>query len=289
MRVTPVLSPEVAQARRRRPRGRGARIHHHHPRDALAAEPRDRAPGRGRGARGGRRARDHRRDGRAAPHRPRRAATLERLAQATGVMKLSRADLAACLATGRHRGHHRRRHDDRARIWRGSRSSPRAASAACIAAPRRASTSRPTCANCRETPVTVVAAGAKAILDLPKTLESSRRWACPSSPSGRTTSPPSGRAARASLAPLRMDSARRHRPRPPDARGARAAGRAARRQPDPAEAEIPRADVSPRSSTARWPRRGAGHRGQGGDALPPVAHLRADRRPLARPRTSRSC
>jgi pseudouridine-5'-phosphate glycosidase len=37
-------------------------------------------------------------------------------------------------------------------IWRGSRSSPRAASAGCIAARRRASTSPPTCASWRKRP-----------------------------------------------------------------------------------------------------------------------------------------
>ena len=95
---------------------------------------------------------------------------LETLGQATGVMKLSRADLAVCLASGR------------------TGATTVAATMICAhlagisvfatggigGVHRGAETSFDVSADLRElaqTPVTVVAAGAKAILDLPKTLE----------------------------------------------------------------------------------------------------------------------
>ena len=97
-------------------------------------------------------------------------AALEALAQARGVAKLSRADLAVCLATG------------------GTGATTVAATMICAAQAgigvfatggiggvhKGAETSFDISADLQElaqTPVTVVAAGAKAILDLPKTLE----------------------------------------------------------------------------------------------------------------------
>ena len=76
-------------------------------------------------------------------------ATLERLARADDVMKLSRADLAYALAAGRTGATTVAATMIAARLA-GIESSRPAASAASIAAPRRASTSRPISASSRE-------------------------------------------------------------------------------------------------------------------------------------------
>ena len=105
-----------------------------------------------------------------------------------------------------------------------------------------------------ETPVTVVAAGAKAILDLPKTLEVSRN---PRRSGHRLRA---GRLPRLLVALLRPEGAladgqrRRHRRRPPDARPARPARRPTGRQPDPgSRRNPPRRDHCP-ISRRPWPR-----------------------------------
>lgn len=104
-------------------------------------------------------------------------AELERLARAEEVQKLSRADLATCLATGA----------------MGSTTVAATMIAANLAGisvfatggiggvHRGAETSFDISADLNElaqTPVTVVSAGAKAILDLPRPSKCSRRWAC---------------------------------------------------------------------------------------------------------------
>ena len=107
----------------------------------------------------------------------------------------------------RHRRDHRRRDDDRRHMSPGSTSSPPAGSAACIAAPRRASTSRPTCRNWRGPRSRVVAAGAKAILDLPKTLEVLETLGVPVIAFGQDELPAFWSRASGLPAPLRLDSA----------------------------------------------------------------------------------
>lgn len=172
------------------------------------------------------------------------AGELEALAQATGVMKLSRADLAACLASGR--------------------TGATTVAATMIAAHlagievfatggiggvhRGAEQSFDISADLRElalTPVTVVAAGAKAILDLPKTLEVLETLGVPVIAFGQDEFPAFWSRASGLRAPLRMDSAaeiaRAHRLR---AELGLAGGQLVA-NPIPAVAEIPRAVIGP--------------------------------------------
>jgi hypothetical protein len=135
-------APEVAAPRRGAAR-RGARIHHHHPRDALSPEPRDRPRGRGGGARGRRDPRDHRRDGRAASCRADRRRSSRRWRRRGRCRQAQPRRSGRVPCHGRHRGDDGRGDDDRAAHLAGIASSPRAASAACIAGRRRASTSPP--------------------------------------------------------------------------------------------------------------------------------------------------
>ncbi len=133
-------------------------------------------------------------------------AELEQLGQATGVMKLSRADLAACLASGR------------------TGATTVAATMICAhlagievfatggigGVHRGAETSFDISADLLElaqTPVTVVAAGAKAILDLPKTLEVLETHGVPVIALGQDDLPAFWSRASGLRAPLRMDSA----------------------------------------------------------------------------------
>jgi len=141
---------------------------------------------------------------------------LDALAQATGVAKLSRADLAACLATG------------------GTGSTTVAATMICAARAgiavfatggiggvhRRAETSFDISADLQElaqTRVTVVAAGAKAILDLPKTLEVLETLGVPVIAVGQDAFPAFWSRDSGLMAALRMDDpaviARAHRMR----------------------------------------------------------------------------
>ena len=134
------------------------------------------------------------------------AAELEGLAQAKGVMKLSRADLAACLATGR------------------TGATTVAATMICAhlagidvfatggigGVHRGAETSFDISADLHElaaTAVTVIAAGAKAILDLPKTLEVLETLGVPVIAFGQDDLPAFWSRTSGLRAPLRMDSA----------------------------------------------------------------------------------
>ena len=172
------------------------------------------------------------------------APALEALAQAQGVAKLSRADLAACMATG------------------GTGATTVAATmiAAHLAGievfatggiggvHRGAETSLDISADLHElarTPVTVVAAGAKAILDLPKTLEVLETLGVPVITVGQDEFPAFWSRSSGLPSPLRMDApddiARAHRMRA--ALGL--AGGQLVANPIPAAAEIPRADLDP--------------------------------------------
>lgn len=171
-------------------------------------------------------------------------AELESLGQAKGVAKLSRADLAACLAQG------------------GIGATTVAATMICAhlagievfatggigGVHRGAETSFDISADLPElaaTPVTVVAAGAKAILDLPKTLEYLETAGVPVIAFGQTAFPAFWSRDSGLTAPLRMD----------DAATIAAAHRLRGRlglpggqlvaNPIPAEAEIPGAEIGP--------------------------------------------
>ena len=171
-------------------------------------------------------------------------AQLDALGQAREVAKLSRADLAACLASG------------------GTGATTVAATMICArlagievfatggigGVHRGAELSFDISADLQElaqTPVTVVCAGAKAILDLPKTLEVLETLGVPVIAYGQDQLPAFWSRESGLKAPLRMDSA---------AQIARAA--AARKalaipggqlvaNPIPVEAEIPRATIGP--------------------------------------------
>lgn len=169
---------------------------------------------------------------------------LDALGQARGVAKLSRADLAACLATG------------------GTGATTVAATMICArlagigvfatggigGVHRGAETSFDISADLMElaqTPVTVVAAGAKAILDLPKTLEVLETQGVPVIAYGQDDFPAFWSRSSGLKAPLRMDSpaqiAAAHRMR---ARLGLPGGQLVA-NPIPVEAEIPRAEIMP--------------------------------------------
>jgi len=172
------------------------------------------------------------------------APSLERLAQATRVAKLSRADLAACLATG----------GTGATTVAATMIGARIAGIEVFAtggiggAHRGAETSFDISADLRElsqTPVTVVAAGAKAILDLPKTLEILETLGVPVITYGQDDFPAFWSRSSGLPSPLRMDRpeeiARAHRMRA--ALGLPGGQLVA--NPIPPEAEIPRAELAP--------------------------------------------
>jgi pseudouridine-5'-phosphate glycosidase len=177
------------------------------------------------------------------------SSTLQALGQATNVAKLSRADLAACLATG------------------GTGATTVAATMICArlagievfatggigGVHRGAETSFDISADLRElaeTPVTVVAAGAKAILDVPKTLEYLETLGVPVIAYGQDDFPAFWSRSSGLKAPLRMDSAEQiaaaHRMR---ARLGLAGGQLVA-NPIPAEAEIPRDEIMPHVEAA---------------------------------------
>jgi pseudouridine-5'-phosphate glycosidase len=144
------------------------------------------------------------------------AAALEGLARAKGVAKLSRADLADCLATG----------GTGATTVAATMIGARIAGIEVFAtggiggAHRGAETSFDISADLRElseTPVTVVAAGAKAILDLPKTLEILETLGVPVITVGQDDFPAFWSRSSGLPSPLRMDTpeaiARAHRTR----------------------------------------------------------------------------
>jgi pseudouridine-5'-phosphate glycosidase len=174
---------------------------------------------------------------------------LDALGQAQGVAKLSRADLAACLATG------------------GTGATTVAATMICArlagigvfatggigGVHRGAETSFDISADLLElaqTPVTVVAAGAKAILDLPKTLEVLETQGVPVISYGQDDFPAFWSRASGLKAPLRMDSpaqiAAAHRMR---ATLGLPGGQLVA-NPIPTEAEIPAAEITPHIEAA---------------------------------------
>jgi pseudouridylate synthase len=174
---------------------------------------------------------------------------LVELGQAKGVAKLSRADLAACLASG------------------GTGATTVAATMICAhlagievfatggigGVHRGAEHSFDISADLRElaeTPVTVVAAGAKAILDLPKTLEYLETLGVPVIAYGQDDFPAFWSRSSGLRAPLRMDraadiaAAHRMRVRLGLPGGQLVAN------PIPVEAEIPRATILPHIEAA---------------------------------------
>ncbi len=169
---------------------------------------------------------------------------LETLGQARDVMKVSRADLAACLATGR------------------TGATTVAATMICAhlagisvfatggigGVHRGAEVSFDISADLAEfslTPVTVVGAGAKAILDLPKTLEVLETYGVPVIAYGQDDFPAFWSRSSGLKAPLRMDSAAQiaasHQMR---AKLGLAGGQFVA-NPIPHDAEIPRAEIDP--------------------------------------------
>ena len=169
---------------------------------------------------------------------------LEHLGQARDVMKVSRADLAACLAMGR----------TGATTVAGTMICAHLAGISVFATGgiggvhRGAELSFDISADLAEfslTPVTVVGAGAKAILDLPKTLEVLETYGVPVIAYGQDDFPAFWSRSSGLKAPLRMDSAAQI-----------AASHALRAQlgvsggqfvanPIPQDAEIPRGDIDP--------------------------------------------
>lgn len=171
-------------------------------------------------------------------------AELEALAQAKEVMKLSRADLAVCLATGR----------TGATTVAATMICAHLAGIAVFATGgiggvhRGAETSFDISADLAElgkTPVTVIAAGAKAILDLPKTLEVLETEGVPVIAYGQDDFPAFWSRSSGLAAPLRADTAaeiaRAHLMR---ARLGLAGGQLVA-NPIPQDAEIPRAEITP--------------------------------------------
>lgn len=169
---------------------------------------------------------------------------LDSLGQAQGVMKLSRADLAACLASGA----------TGATTVAATMICAHLAGIAVFATGgiggvhRGAEDSFDISADLLElaaTPVTVVAAGAKAILDLPKTLEVLETHGVPVIAYGQDDFPAFWSRSSGLHAPLRMDSAeaiaKAHR-----LRGVLGLpGGQLVANPIPVEAEIPRAEITP--------------------------------------------
>ncbi|MCB2111153.1 MAG: pseudouridine-5'-phosphate glycosidase [Defluviimonas sp.] len=174
---------------------------------------------------------------------------LRTLARTESAAKLSRADLAACLVSGR------------------TGATTVAATMICAhragievfatggigGVHRGAETSFDVSADLRElalSPATVVAAGAKAILDLPKTLEVLETLGVPVIAVGQDAFPAFWSRDSGLAAPLRMDSAAElaaaHRMR----RALGLAGGQLVANPIPAEAEIPRQEILPAIETA---------------------------------------
>ena len=172
------------------------------------------------------------------------ASELDMLGQAQGVAKLSRADLAACLATG----------GTGATTVAATMIAAHLAGIAVFATGgiggvhRGAETSFDISADLMElaqTPVTVVAAGAKAILDLPRTLEVLETHGVPVIAFGQSEFPAFWSRTSGLMAPLRMDSAEAiaaaHRMR---AHLGLPGGQLIA-NPIPQDAEIPLAEITP--------------------------------------------
>ncbi len=171
-------------------------------------------------------------------------ADLDRLGQARDAMKLSRADLAVCLATGR------------------TGATTVAATMICAdlagiavfatggigGVHRGAETSFDISADLLElarTPVTVVAAGAKAILDLPKTLEVLETHGVPVIAFGQDDFPAFWSRSSGLRAPLRLDTAEGIAASHLMRRRLGLAGGQLVANPIPHDAEISRADITP--------------------------------------------
>lgn len=174
---------------------------------------------------------------------------LSAFAQVRGVAKLSRADLAACLATG----------GTGATTVAATMIAARAAGIEVFATGgvggvhRGAETSFDVSADLQElaqTPVTVVAAGAKAILDLPKTLEVLETLGVPVIAVGQDELPAFWSRSSGLRAPLRMDDpgtiARAHRMR----RRLGLPGGQLVVNPIPADSEIPAQHLAPHIAQA---------------------------------------
>ncbi len=171
-------------------------------------------------------------------------AELDRLGQAQNVMKLSRADLAVCLATGR----------TGATTVAATMICAHLAGIAVFATGgiggvhRGAETSFDVSADLLElaqTPVTVVAAGAKAILDLPKTLEVLESHGVPVIAFGQDDFPAFWSRSSGLRAPLRLDSAAQIAASHLMRRALGLAGGQLVANPIPAPAEIPRTEIAP--------------------------------------------
>lgn len=200
-------------------------------------------------------------------------ADLERLARAGGVAKLSRADLAACLVTG----------GTGATTVAATMIAARAAGIEVFATGgiggvhEGAAESFDISADLGElaqSPVTVVAAGAKAILDLPKTFELLESLGVPVIAVGQDAIPAFWSRDAGLPAPLRMDApgqiAAAHRMR---ARLGLGGGQLVL-NPIPPEAEIPREEMAAHIRAAQQAARQAGVAGK---AVTPflLAHIRA--------------
>ena len=209
------------------------------------------------------------------------AEELDRLAQVKDVMKLSRADLAIAMATGR----------TGATTVAATMIAARLAGIGVFATGgiggvhKGAEESFDISADLMElaqTPVTVVAAGAKAILDIPKTLEVLETQGVPVIAVGQDTFPAFWSRSSGIKAPLRIDvpsqiaEAARMRARLGLPGGQLVAN------PIPPEAEIPTEILAPIHSCPRTDRvrRAWDHR-ERGHSLPARPDFRTDRRPLS--------
>lgn len=175
--------------------------------------------------------------------------TLERLARTPDAMKLSRADLAACLISGR----------TGATTVAGTMIAAHLAGIDVFAtggiggAHRGAETSFDISADLHElakTPVTVVAAGAKAILDLPKTLELLETLGVPVIAYGQDEFPAFWSRSSGLRAPLRMDTATEIAAAQTMRARLGLAGGQLVANPIPAAAEIPREEIVPHIEAA---------------------------------------
>jgi len=194
-------------------------------------------------------------------------AELDALAQTPDAMKLSRADLAACLALGRVGAT-----TVAATMIAAHLAGIRVFATGGIGGVHRgAETSFDISADLSElaaTPVTVVAAGAKAILDLPKTLEVLETLGVPVIALGQDDFPAFWSRSSGLKAPLRMDSAAQiaaaHLIR---ARLGLPGGQLIA-NPIPEAAEISRAETHPGDRNRPGRGRGATDQRQGGHAIP---------------------
>ncbi|WP_298906509.1 pseudouridine-5'-phosphate glycosidase [uncultured Aliiroseovarius sp.] len=171
-------------------------------------------------------------------------AQLDALGQAKGVAKLSRADIAACIATG----------GTGATTVAATMIAAHLAGISVFATGgiggvhRGAETSFDISADLRElskTPVTVVAAGAKAILDLPKTLEVLETLGVPVIAYGQDSFPAFWSRNSDLAAPLRMDNAQQIAAAAKTRALMGLVGGQLVANPIPVDAEIPREVITP--------------------------------------------